>query len=213
MKHAVTAMTALSLALLLSACASDPAADATSSSTSAVRTETRNVVSAQRDTAATVNISTVTATVEAIDLESRIVGLVGAEGNALIVQVGDEVRNLDQVKVGDKVRVEYFEGLVAELLPPGSDKREVGLTEAMVRAAPGERPAGGVGEAVSARVVIEFVDPVRNVVHFTGPKGKKRIIRVEKPEFRAMLRTLKPGDVVSLTYFEAVAVKVEPAGN
>jgi len=213
MKHAVTAITALSLALLLSACASDPATDATSSSTSAVRTETRNVVSAQRDAAATVNISTVTATVESIDLENRIVGLVGAEGNALIVQVGEEVRNLDQVKVGDKVRVEYFEGLVAELLPPGSDRKEVSLTEALVRAAPGEHPAGGAGEAVSARVVIEFVDPVRNVVQFTGPKGKKRVIRVEKPEFRAMLRTLRPGDVVELTYFEALAVKVEPAGN
>lgn len=213
MKHAVTAMSALSLALLLSACASDPAADATSPSTSAVKNETRNAVNAQRDAATTINITSVTATVEAIDLESRIVGLVGPEGNALIVQIGDEVRNLDQVKVGDRVRVEYFEGLLAELLPPGSDPRTVSLTDAAARAVPGERPAGGIGEAVSARVVIEFIDTVRNVVHFTGPKGKKRVIRVEKPEFRAMLRTLRPGDVVELTYFEAVAVKVEPAAK
>jgi len=170
-------------------------------------------VSAQKDAAARVNVTTITATVEAIDLPSRIVGLVGPEGNALVVQVGDEVRNLDQVKVGDRVRVEYFEGLLAELLPPGSDPRAVALTDAVARAAPGERPAGGMGEAVSARVVIEFVDTLRNVVQFTGPKGKKRVVRVEKPEFRAMLRTLKPGDVVELTYFEAVAVKVEPAGN
>ncbi len=213
MKHVVNVISALTLALLLSACASDPAPDATSTSKSGVKTETKGAVTAQGDAATSMTISTVTATVEAIDPESRIVGLVGADGNALIVQVGKEVRNLDQVKVGDKVKVEYYEGLVAELLPPGSDKSEVSLTEAMVRAVPGERPAGGVGEAVSARVVIEYVDAVRHVVHFTGPKGKKRVIKVEKPEFRAMLKTLKPGDVVSLTYFEALAVKVEPAGN
>jgi hypothetical protein len=210
MKHLVATISSVTLAALVSACASDPAP--TTASPGAPN-ETISGVSAQKDAAARVNVTTITATVEAIDLPSRIVGLVGPEGNALIVQVGDEVRNLDQVKVGDRVRVEYFEGLLAELLPPGSDPRAVALTDAVARAVPGERPAGGMGEAVSARVVIEFVDTLRNVVHFTGPKGKKRVVRVEKPEFRAMLRTLKPGDVVELTYFEAVAVKVEPAGN
>jgi hypothetical protein len=210
MKHLVATISSVTLAALVSACASDPA---TTTAPPGAPSETMSGVSAQKDAAARVNVTTITATVEAIDLPSRIVGLVGPEGNALVVQVGDEVRNLDQVKVGDRVRVEYFEGLLAELLPPGSDPRAVALTDAVARAAPGERPAGGMGEAVSARVVIEFVDTLRNVVHFTGPKGKKRVIRVEKPEFRAMLRTLRPGDVVELTYFEAVAVKVEPAGN
>ncbi|MCU0810649.1 MAG: hypothetical protein MUE59_06365 [Thiobacillaceae bacterium] len=210
MKHLVATISSVTLAALVSACASAPAP---TTAAPGAPSETMSGVSAQKDAAARVNVTTITATVEAIDLPSRIVGLVGPEGNALVVQVGDEVRNLDQVKVGDRVRVEYFEGLLAELLPPGSDPRAVALTDAVARAAPGERPAGGMGEAVSARVVIEFVDTLRNVVHFTGPKGKKRVIRVEKPEFRAMLRTLKPGDVVELTYFEAVAVKVEPAGN
>jgi hypothetical protein len=210
MKHLVATFSSVTLAALVSACASAPAP---TTAPPGAPSDTLSGVSAQRDAAARVNVTTITATVEAIDLPSRVVGLVGPEGNALVVQVGDEVRNLDQVKVGDRVRVEYFEGLLAELLPPGSDPRAVALTDAVARAAPGERPAGGMGEAVSARVVIEFVDTLRNVVHFTGPKGKKRVIRVEKPEFRAMLRTLKPGDVVELTYFEAVAVKVEPAGN
>jgi len=210
MKHLVATISSVTLAALVSACASDPA---TTTAPPGTPSETLSGVSAQKDAAARVNVTTITATVEAIDLPSRIVGLVGPEGNALVVQVGDEVRNLDQVKVGDRVRVEHFVGLLAALLPPGSDPRAVALTDAVARAAPGERPAGGMGEAVSARVVIEFVDTLRNVVHFTGPKGKKRVIRVEKPEFRAMLRTLKPGDVVELTYFEAVAVKVEPAGN
>lgn len=213
MKYPVPTISGLTLALLLSACATDPKPSAPSSSSPGVQTETKGGVSAKGDAATSMTVSTVTATVEAIDLPSRIVSLVGAEGNILIVQASEEVRNLDQVRVGDKVKVEYYEGLLAELLPPGSDKREVNLTEAIVRAAPGERPGVAVGEAVGARVVIEYVDPVRNIVHFTGPKGKKRVIKVEKPEFRTMLKTLKPGDVVALTYYEALAVKVEPAGN
>lgn len=210
MKKTASSLTAL--ALLLGGCASDPAPSVTTSA-SGVATESRGAVSASGDAATTFIVSTVTANVEAIDLENRIATLVGPSGEPLTVKIDDKVRNLDQVRVGDTVRVEFYEGLLAELLPPGSDRKEISLTEAVVRAAPGERPAGGAGEAVSARVVIEFVDPVRNVVHFTGPKGKKRVVKVEKPEFRAMLRTLRPGDVVELTYFEALAIKVEPAAR
>jgi hypothetical protein len=70
-----------------------------------------------------------------------------------------------------------------------------------------------VGNAITATVVIEYVDPIRNVVHFTGPLGKTRIVKVMKPEFRTMLKNLKPGDEVTLTYFEAMAVSVKPASN
>jgi len=62
-------------------------------------------------------------------------------------------------------------------------------------------------------VVIEYVDTLRNVVHFKGPLGKTRIVKAMKPEFRTMLKNLKPGDQVKLTYFEAVAVSVKPASN
>jgi hypothetical protein len=51
------------------------------------------------------------------------------------------------------------------------------------------------------------------MVHFTGPLGKTRIVKVMKPEFRTMLKNLKQGDQVTLTYFEAMAVSVQPASN
>jgi nucleoid DNA-binding protein len=49
------------------------------------------------------------------------------------------------------------------------------------------------------------------VVHFKGPLGKTRVVKAMKPEFQAMLKKLKPGDQVTLTYFEAMAVSVKPA--
>jgi len=180
---------------------------------SGVVTEERAGVNVQGDAAAKVKISAVTATVEAIDLATRMVTIVGPDGKSFVVHADEQVRNLSQVQVGDKVTVEYYEGLVAEIGPTGTAPDEVQTAVAVARAPLGERPAGAVGNAITATVVIEYVDPIRNVVHFTGPLGKTRIVKVMKPEFRAMLKNLKPGDEVTLTYFEAMAVSVKPASN
>ena len=210
MKRPLTSTSALVFALVLSACATNEKQTATPAKPG-MHTAQKGAVTPQGDAAASVTVSKVTATVEAIDLATRMVTIVGPEGNAFVLQAGEKVRNLDQVKVGDKVTVEYYEGLVAELNAPGASPKEVTLTDAMIKAAPGERPAGAVGEATTATVVIEYVDAVRHVVRFKGPLGKSRIVKVVKPEFRTMLKSLKPGDQVTLTYFEAVAVGVEPA--
>jgi hypothetical protein len=213
MKHLVTSTPALVLTLMLSACATEGEPTKATTSSSGVTTEQRGSVNIQGDTAATVTISAVTATVEAVDLATRMVTIVRPDGKSVVVQAGEAVRNLDQVKVGDKVTVEYYEGLVAEIASDGAALNKVKVTDVAARAPLGERPAGAAGEAITATVVIEFVDAIRNVVHFKGPLGKTRIVRVMKPEFRTMLKTLKPGDQVALTYFEAMAVSVKPAGN
>ena len=213
MKHLVTSTPALVLALMLSACATEGEQTKPAAAASGVTTEERGSVNIQGDTAATVTISAVTATVEAIDLATRTVTLVRPDGKSLVVQAGEQVRNLEQVRIGDKVTVEYYEGLAGEIAPAGTALDKVKVTDVVGRAPLGERPAGAAGEAISATVVIEFVDPLRNVVHFKGPLGKTRIVKVMKPEFRTMLQKLKPGDQVTLTYFEAMAVSVKPAGN
>jgi len=54
-----------------------------------------------------------TATVESIDQASRLVTLRGEDGHATTLLVSEEVRNLPQVKTGDKVTVSYYEALAA----------------------------------------------------------------------------------------------------
>jgi hypothetical protein len=209
MKHPAPVMPVLVLGLLLSTYAT---AEQTKASPSKETTEEKAAVNVEGTAAAKVKVSTMTATVEAIDMPTRLVTLLGPDGSYTL-QAGEQVRNLDQVKVGDKVTVEYYEGLVAEIEPPGTAPKGIEATEAMSRAPLGERPAGAVGKAVSATVVIEHVDRIRNVVFFKGPLGKTRAVKAMKPEFRKMLTKLKPGDRVTLTYFEALAVSVKPAGK
>lgn len=149
------------------------------------------------------------ATVEGIEPANRMVTLKTSEGSSLIVHVGQNVRNLSQVKVGDRVVVNYEEALLAEVVKPGTGT--VGATSVVARAAPGERPGGVVAEAVRVPVKIYDVDPAQNVVEFTGPRGYNRRIKVNDPKARQFIRGLKPGDEVEVTFREAMAISVEPA--
>jgi hypothetical protein len=148
------------------------------------------------------------ATVEAIDQASRLVTLKAADGRSLVVKAGPEVRNLPQVRVGDRVVVSYQEALLAEVIKPGTGS--VGASTFTARAAPGERPAGGVVDEVRLPVKIYFVDPAQNIVEVTGPRGYNRRIKVNDPKAREFIRGLKPGDEVEVTFREAFAVSVEP---
>jgi hypothetical protein len=85
--------------------------------------------------------------------------------------------------------------------------------EAAGTAAPGERPAAAVGRTVSADVVIEDYDANMNVVTFRNADGQRRVVRVERPEMRDFAKHLKPGDIVTITFVEAIAAEVRPASD
>ena len=56
-------------------------------------------------------LTRVTASIEAVDLANRIVTLRGPRGNVFAVLVGPEVKNLPQVKVGDVLEIDHYESV------------------------------------------------------------------------------------------------------
>lgn len=152
---------------------------------------------------------TITAVVESIDLPSRVVVLRAPDGRSAVFQAGPQVRNLPQVRKGDKVVIRFQEALLAEVVKRGTGTTGLGAVAA--RAEPGQRPGALVGTETSVVVTIYEVDTVGNIVEFTGPKGFNRRIKVNDPKARAFVRTLKKGDEVEVRYREAMAVSVEPA--
>lgn len=154
-------------------------------------------------------VQQVTATVESVDPATRMVRLRGVEGPVDIV-LGPEIRNFDQIRVGDEVKATYFTGVAAQIRKHGDPALPPTDEIAVARAKPGEMPAAGVAHNVSTTVTIETVDTSFNTVSFTLPAGDKRVVAVESPEGREFIRTLKKGDQVDLTYTEAVAVEVTP---
>jgi hypothetical protein len=163
--------------------------------------------------AAVSRLTTLTATVETVDMTAREVLLRGEGGRLVTVVAGPEVRNLAQVRPGDRVTMDYREAIAVEIVRPGDTRPPVGGAAAAVRAKPGQRPAGMAGEAVRVRVRIDAVDPGAGVVTFTGPRGATRRVAVREPEMRDFVRGLRPGEEVDIVYAEALAVRVEPAAR
>ena len=60
-------------------------------------------------------VSSVTATVEAIDTANRVLTLKGSDGTLVDVEVPDSVKRFSEIKVGDKLNFRYTEALVLEL--------------------------------------------------------------------------------------------------
>ena len=152
----------------------------------------------------------ITAKVDAVDLATRTVTVSDGAGNEYVVEAGPEVRNLEQVEVGDEVVVSYYSALAAEFKKPGEGDHAVHTEAAAGRAPLGERPAAAAGQSVTATIVIESVDAAENTVTFTGPRGLRTVL-VETPAGQEFIKQLKPGDEVELTYTEALAISVEPA--
>ena len=147
-----------------------------------------------------------TATVQAIDLDKRVVTLKGQKGNIFDLKVGEEAKNLPQVKVGDLVKVQFYESLAFEVTKPGQ-AGGAGATAAVASAKPGEKPAGIAAGQVTVTATIEAIDAKKNRVTLKGPEGKTQEIKVKDPK---NLVNVKVGDQVVLTYTEALAISVEP---
>jgi hypothetical protein len=153
------------------------------------------------------NVVKVTATVEAVDLTNRVVSLKGPKGNVFDLKVGDKVKNLPQVKVGDKVVARYYESIAVRLMKPGGPGGAA-ATQAVGAAKPGERPAGVVANQVSVTATIEDISPKKTFVTLKGPGGKTVDVKVRDPK---NLENVKVGDQVEITYTEAMAISVEKA--
>lgn len=149
----------------------------------------------------------VSAAVQAVDKAKRLVTLKGPEGNVFVVQAGPEVRNFDQIKVGDLVVVRYVEALTLELKKSGGGVRERVEREGAARAKPGEAPAGAVGREVMVVADVVAVDAAKQSVRLRGPQ-RTVDLKVKDPE---QFKLIKVGDQVEATFTEAVAISVEPA--
>ncbi len=89
------------------------------------------------------NVATVTAEVLAIDLNARVVTLRGPEGNVFDLKVGEEAKNLPQLKVGDLVTAKFYESIVVEVRKPGEPGGVIGQRSGGDGRAGGEAGRGG----------------------------------------------------------------------
>ncbi len=158
-------------------------------------------------------VQEISATITAVDYSQRRVAVRGPQGNEFSLDVGPDVRNLGQVQVGDTIRLSYVQAYVATLTDADEVSSSVPVTIGAGRADLGERPGAAVGQEVTVTVRIESVGPDGETVTFTGPAGRLEAIKIRRDEARTFARGLRPGDIVEITYTEALAIQVEAMGE
>jgi len=151
---------------------------------------------------------TLQATVESINLETRLVLLKGPEGERITVKADERVKRLHEIKAGDIVSVEYSMLLTAEFRDPTPAEKNSPLVVIAEggRAPKDVDPAAAVGGIIRAVVTIEVINRPNMKVTVKGPRGNYVTIPVED---RGLIEELHVGEVTVITYSEALALSVE----
>ena len=136
-----------------------------------------------------------TGTITAIDKAARDVTVKGPQGNEVTLTAGPEVKNFDQMKVGDAVNVDFLQALTLELKKGGATAKA------------GEKPAAAVGKQVTIVADVIAVDPAKQTITLKGPKQTVDM-RIPDPE---QFKRIAKGDQVEAVYTQAVALSVSPA--
>jgi hypothetical protein len=147
------------------------------------------------------------AVVQGINKTDRTVTLRNAQGQSSTVQVPADA-DLNRLKPGDTVALGAYQALSIRVLPPGS--AALGATSAAGSTPPGQ-PEGRVwGQQLVVVNEVTAVDLVNHTVTLRGGDGQSHLVTVKDPETQQRMRNLQVGDLVELTYSEAVGAKVMP---
>ena len=154
------------------------------------------------------SLETVQGTVTAIVKETREITLMGPKGNLLTITASDAVKRFDEIAVDDVITFEYWSYLMAEFRVPTAEE----LAEPLVviaeggKAPEGMDPAAVVGAVVKAVVTIEVLNRPYMLATIRGPRGNYMTIPMQDTE---LIKKLNVGQVVIMTYAEAIAVSLE----
>ncbi len=160
----------------------------------------------ERPSMSTSRSVTVSAVVEAIDHETRVVTVRKDDGDELTFMAGDEVRNLDQVAVGDIVRAEYVETLSIEVIANPGVAPDSASATAVARTEEGQMPGLAAMEQAVMTAVVEEINLENNTFKLREPDGLVRMYVARVPE---NLQRTEVGDLVVMSVTNTVAIVVE----
>ncbi|MFP3978480.1 MULTISPECIES: hypothetical protein [Marinobacter] len=148
-----------------------------------------------------------TAIVVAVDWGNRVLVLRTEDDELVRLNVGEEARNLAQIRAGDRVVVTYSIGVALALSPAdaNSDMRARVDAVTLDRAEPGEKPGGTLRSTIHARGVVRAIDSELRTVTFEGAEHTVTLAVGEEVD----LAKIHVGDQVDALYQESLAISVE----
>jgi len=147
-----------------------------------------------------------TATVQALNVNERLIVLADSAGNVQIIEAGPAVKNFDQIAIGDKVTAEFFESVAFQIEDPDAEPAG-GEAMGVMTAPKGEKPGMVAIDFISEIVTVEAIDKANQKVKLKGPDGKVATVKVD-PSIGDLTK-IKVGDKLRVTYTEALAISVQ----
>ena len=147
-------------------------------------------------------------TITAINEETREITLMGTDGGLMTLTAGEEVERFNEFAVDDVIKFDYYTYIKAEFRDPTPEEIEepVQMMAEGGKAPEGIDPAAVVGAVVKAVVTIEALNRPNMLATVKGPNGNYVSIPMEDEK---LITELRIGEVLILTYAEAMAVSLE----
>jgi Cu/Ag efflux protein CusF len=153
------------------------------------------------------NVLRLNATIQAIDPATRFITLRDDKGNEDSFKVGDSVKRFDELKVGQRVNITYYESLVFHLVKPGETPGGTSFEAALTRAK-SELPAGTLATQDKATVTVKAIDQAVPSISVTTADGREVTRKIENKKY---LEGLKPGDKIDIVFTRALVTEVQNA--
>ena len=155
---------------------------------------------------------TATATIQAIDSTTRSITIKDETGVEDTYVAGPEIKRFDELKVGDTVKMTYYESVFLQVRKAGAAAGTTGAKpadstlDAAVTRGKGALP--GVTAAVQEKmtVTVKAIDPALPSLTVTTPDGRTITRKIED---KKNLDGVAVGDLIDITYTRALLTSVE----
>jgi len=161
---------------------------------------------AQKPGAVAVETVSTAAVVDAIDTAKRTITLKSADGKTQTFKLGPEVKNFDQIKVGDKVKATYAES-IAVFVRKSNEKPSADEIQTVQVAPKGAKPGILMTDTFEVTAKVEKIDYKKRTITLKGPEGNLKTFSVDKSVKN--FKNIKTGDEVVMKITEAMALYVE----
>jgi len=150
--------------------------------------------------------ATATATVKAVDPDKRTVTLQTSSGKTTTIKCGKDVRNFDQIKVGDTVKAAVIDQVAVVVGKDASAQPDSeGAARIISRAPQGGKPGVIIADTAVMTDKIESVDAAAGTVTLQDEDGKSMTVKVG-PDVD--LSTVKKGDDITVRATKGLAIVV-----
>lgn len=152
-----------------------------------------------------------TVTIKSIDPATRRLVVLNDAGEAISMTAPEEIRNFDQLRVGDKITATYTLKTEFVLSAPNAPLPPDTQTLVAARAGKGERPSGTVANQIVVTGAVVGIDAANHRLKIVSPQGGEvHDVKVTSADGLKAFYKVKVGDRITAYVSESLMLAANP---